>query len=320
MAARERSWASVRRQIGAAAVVRARPLSVKVAATGVRSSASTTGVGALMDEYTRTNLENWESRVPVHTGAGGYDLQRFVDDPDAISEVVAVDAPWLGDLTGVRAVHLQCHIGTDTVSLARLGAQVTGVDFSPSSLAAARELAERAGTPIRLVESSIEEVPQRLPETFGLVYTGVGALNWLPSVRRWAQVVAGLLAPGGRLYLRDGHPMMYALDDERDDRLLVVEHPYVETEEPQRWEYPFSYTGSGQELAQPVTYEWNHGLGETVQAVLDAGLRLTRLEEHHELDWPFFDWMTRTEEGRYVLPERPERLPLMFTLEARKDG
>ena len=135
-------------------------------------------------------------------------------------------------------------------------------------------------------------------------------------MRRWAEVVAGLLAPGGRLYLRDGHPMLYALDDERADRLLVVDHPYFETEQPQRWEAPHSYTDSREPLAQPVSYEWNHGLGEMVQAVLDAGLRLTLLEEHRELEWPFFDWMTRTDNGRYVLPER---LPLMYTLEARKD-
>ena len=273
-----------------------------------------------MDEYTRTNLENWESRVPVHTGVGGYDLQRFFDDPGALSDVVAFDAPWLGDLTDLRVVHLQCHIGTDTLSLARLGAQVTGVDFSPSALAVAGDLGERAGPPIRLVESSVDDVPTRLPETFDLVYTGVGALNWLPSVRRWAQVIAGLLEPGGRLYLREGHPMLHALDDERADRLLVVDYPYFETEQPQRWETPHSYIGrSDAPLAQPVTYEWNHGLAEVVQAVLDAGLRLTRLAEHRELEWPFVGWMDRTDQGRYVLPERPERLPLMYTLEARKD-
>ena len=272
--------------------------------------------GAAVDDFTRTNLANWESRVPIHTGEQGYDLQRFLDDPDALSDVVAFDADHLGDIAGLRVVHLQCHIGTDTLSLARLGGEVTGVDFSPAALAAARDLAERAGGDVRYVESSIEEVPRRLPETFDLVYTGVGALNWLPSVNRWASIVAGLLRPGGRLYLREGHPMLFAVDDERDDRQLVVEYPYFETDTPQRWVSPHSYTGSQQPLEQPVTYEWNHGLGEVVQAVLDAGLRLTRLEEHRELEWPFFTWMESTERGGYVLPDRPERLPLMYSLEA----
>ena len=274
----------------------------------------------VVDRYTKTNLENWESRVPIHVGSRAYDLQRFLDDAEALSDVVAFDAPLLGDLSGRRVVHLQCHIGTDTLSLARLGGTVTGVDFSPSALAAARDLAARAGPPVRYVESTVDDVPARLGETFDLVYTGVGALNWLPSMRRWATVVAGLLAPGGRLYLRESHPMLGTLDDERDDRLLVVAHPYFETAEPTRWESAVSYTGGDEPVGQPVAYEWNHGIGEVVQAVLEAGLRLTRLEEHRELEFPFFAWMERTARVGYRLPEHRERLPLMYTLEAVKES
>lgn len=272
-----------------------------------------------MDHYTRTNLANWESRVPIHTGEQGYDLQRFLDDPAALSSVVELDRLHLGDLTGQRVVHVQCHIGTDTLSLARLGGEVTGVDFSPAALAAARELSERAGPAVRYVEAVFDEIPTRLAETFDLVYTGVGAINWLPSIRRWANVIGGLLAPGGRVFLREGHPMLDTLDDERDDRLLVVEYPYFETDQPMCWESAHSYTGGDSEVAQPVTFEWNHGIAEVVQALLDEGLRLTRLEEHRELAWPFFEWMECTDRG-YVLPDRPERLPLMYSLEAVKDG
>lgn len=272
-----------------------------------------------MDDRTRTNLDNWEARVPIHTGEHGYDLERFVRDPAALSDVVAHDAPALGDLSGQRVLHVQCHIGTDTLSLARLGGDVTGVDFSPSALAAARGLAARAGPPVRYVKSTVDEIPTRLKEAFDLVYTGVGALNWLPSVRRWAEIVSTMLVTGGRLFLREFHPMLNALDDGRDDTLLVVEHPYFEMPEATRWESTRTYGGRGA-VRQPVTYEWNHGLGEVVQAVLDAGLRLTRLEEHREAESPFFDWMVPTERGGHVLPERPERLPLMYTLEAVKDG
>jgi SAM-dependent methyltransferase len=272
-----------------------------------------------LDEYQRTNLSGWEARVGIHAASEMYGLDRYLDDPEHLSSVVVGDRPWLGDLTGMRAVHLQCHIGTDTLSLARLGADVTGVDFSPGALEVARHLSTRAGPPVRYVESSVDDVPDRLPETFDLVFTGVGAINWLPSIERWARIVADLLEPGGRLYLREGHPMLGTLDDEREDRLLVVEHPYFEATEPSRWESPTSYTGD-EPLSQPVTYEWNHGLAEVVQAVLDAGLTLTRLAEHRELEWRFWPWMEPTERGTYVLPDRPERLPLMFTLEAVKPG
>ncbi len=273
----------------------------------------------MSEDPQRANLANWEARVPLHAASDTYDLRSYLDDPSRLSGVVAYDASHLGDLTGLRVVHLQCHIGTDTLSLARLGAEVTGVDFSPAALEVARELAIRTGTEIRYLEAAVDEVPARLPETFDLVYTGVGALNWLPSVRRWAQVVAGLLSPGGRLYVRDGHPVLQALDDERDDGALVLAYPYFEDAGPVRWEDPSTYAGPG-EVASPVTYEWNHGLGEIVQAVLDAGLRLTRLAEHPEVEWQALPWMVAAGDGRYRLPEHAERAPLMFTLEAVRDA
>lgn len=270
-------------------------------------------------EAQRANLANWEARVPLHATSETYDLAGFLDDPAKLSGVVAFDTPALGDLAGHRVVHVQCHIGTDTLSLARLGGEVTGVDFSPSALEVARDLAHRAGADIRYLEAAVDDIPRRLPETFDLVYTGVGALNWLPSIRDWAQVVAGLLAPGGRLFMREGHPVLWALDDERDDGQLVLAYPYFEHEEPVRWDDPTTYAGPG-EVASPITYEWNHGLGEIAQAVLDAGLRLTRLEEHREVEWQALPWMVRTASGRYVLPELAERVPLMFSLEAVRAG
>ena len=270
-----------------------------------------------MDSYRQANLENWEDRVPIHLGPGGYDLERLIGDPDGLSGVVGFDAPHLGRLDGLRVLHLQCHIGTDTLSLSRLGGTVTGLDFSPSALAAARDLADRAGHAVRYVQSELYAAPEALEgERFDLVYTGVGALNWLPDVAAWARVVAALLAPGGRLYLRECHPVLAALDDERDDELLVLAYHYFETGEPQRWDYPDSYTGRGT-LEHSVTYEWNHGLGEVVTAVLDAGLTLTRLVEHTEVEWLALPWMVPIGGGRYGLAEGRERLPTMFTLEAR---
>jgi SAM-dependent methyltransferase len=272
----------------------------------------------MAEDPQRTNLANWEARVPIHAASEDYDLAGYATDHDRLSGVVAADAPFLGDLSGLRVVHLQCHVGTDTLSLARLGGTVTGVDFSPAALEVARDLAQRTGTDVRYVESSMDDVPDRLPERFDLVYTGVGALCWLPSVARWARIVAGLLEPGGRLYLREGHPVLWALDEGRDDDLLVLRYPYFEDAGPTRWEDPTTYAGRGTVTAS-TTFEWNHGLGEIVQAVLDAGLRLTRLEEHRTVDWQALPWMVPAGNGRWRLPDHPERLPLMYTLEAVKE-
>lgn len=277
-----------------------------------------------MSEHLALNRANWDQRAEVHAASRTYDLARYVADPTAISGVVAFDAPRLGDLTGLDVVHLQCHIGTDTVSLARLGAaSITGLDLSPRSLEIARRLATDCGiADATFVEADVLEAVEALgPARFDLVYTGVGALNWLPSVERWARAAAGLLRPGGRLFVRDGHPMWFTLDYQRDDELLVVRHAYFEQIEPFVDDEPGTYTdGDTSGLTATTTHEWGHGIGETVQAVLDAGLVLTGLTEHTEMEWQGLPQMVPTEGGRYALPHDRARLPLMFTLEARKPG
>ncbi|MGH3582483.1 MAG: class I SAM-dependent methyltransferase [Mycobacterium sp.] len=268
----------------------------------------------MTEDWRATNLANWESRVPLHAGPDGYDLAAF-DDPAHLSEVVRYDLPRLGRLDGLDVVHLQCHIGTDTVSLARLAAKsVTGIDFSPSALEVARRLARGAVT---FVESDVYDATG----DFDLVYTGIGAICWLPDIRRWAHTVARLLRPGGRLFMRDGHPMLSAICDPRPDGLLVVEFPYFETDG-LTFVQTESYAGSG-EIAAPASVSFNHGLGEIFTALTSAGLTVTALEEHREVPWnQLGEAMMPSPEfaGEFVLKEGRDRVPLTFTLQAVKPG
>jgi len=286
-------------------------------------------------DYLDVNRANWDSRAPIH--AVGYDIDRLLGDPDAISDVVRFDLPRLGDLAGLDVLHLQCHIGTDTLSLHRLGGRLAGLDLSPGSLAEARNLAERAGAAIDYVESDVYSAPQALAgRTFDLVYTGIGAICWLPDIARWARTVAGLLRPGGRLFIRDGHPVLNALTPvvvgrepvDRDQQpwisgpgatALAIEFPYYEQREPMVWRDAVTYGGEG-EVASPESVEWNHGIGEIVTAVVDAGLRLTSLTEHDSAPWEAFEGLMAFDgaTGEYRLRERPERLPATFTLTAVK--
>jgi SAM-dependent methyltransferase len=276
-----------------------------------------------MDEYRAANRANWDDRASLHAASRTYDVDRFVDDPERLSGVVEADRWVLGDLAGLRVVHLQCHIGTDTLSLARLGAAETvGYDFSPASLAEARALVGRTGDDVTFVEGELYDAPAVLGRgRFDLVYTGVGALCWLPDIRAWAEVVADLLADRGRLVIRDGHPVLNALDDERDDDLLVLRHPYFEVAGPLRWDEDSTYTDAERPLVETTTYEWNHSIGELLTAVLDAGLVIDAFREHRELEWPHTDRFVPLGDGRYGLPE-PQRdlAPLMFTLAAHRPG
>jgi len=269
--------------------------------------------------YAEVNLANWDSRVPFHEA--GYGLDRFRDDPDHLSDVVRFDLPRLGSVRGLDVVHLQCHIGTDTLSLARLGAaSVTGLDFSRPALDVASRLAADCGASIRYERADVHQAVAVLGAGgFDLVYTGIGALCWLPDVRRWAQVVSDLLRPGGRLFIREGHPVLWSLADPRDDGLLVIEHPYFETPDGTAFEETTTYVEHEGALASPATRQWNHGLGEILTAVADAGLELVSLEEHRSVPWnPLGDAMVDAGGGEHRLRERPERLPLTYTLRATK--
>jgi SAM-dependent methyltransferase len=276
---------------------------------------------APVDDYRAVNKASWDERAPAHAASPDYAVDRFVDDPEFISHVVSFDRPLLGDVAGARAVHLQCHIGTDTVSLARLGATMTGLDFSSESLAQARALAAATSTEIRFVESDVYDARASLGEgDFDLVYTGVGALGWLPSVDRWAAVVASLLRPGGRLFIREGHPVLWAIDDARADT-LVLEYPYFELEDPMIWDEGGTYVQTDVTFEHNLTHEWNHGLGEIVTALLDAGMEITGLAEHQSVPWDALPGqMVDVGRGEHQLADRPWRLPHTYTLQAVKKG
>ena len=270
-----------------------------------------------LDHHSETNRANWDARVDIHVGSDIYGIQRFVDDPAFVGEIVRFDSAKFGDVTGKRLIHLQCHIGTDAIGWARLGAQVTGVDISPKSIEAARRISEEVGTPARFVEAELYDVPQVVTDTFDIVYTGVGAICWLPDIKGWAEVVAGLLEPGGVFYMREGHPILWALDVDRADDLLVLAFPYFETAKPQMWSEDFTYAGEGV-VTSPDTYEWNHGMAETLQALIDAGLRIDQVEEYDFLEWEAGPINQIGKDGRYRLPEGRERLPLMWSVLATK--
>jgi SAM-dependent methyltransferase len=268
-------------------------------------------------EYRRINLANWNSRVPHHEM--GYRLHEHRNDPNHLSQVVRFDLPRLGDIAGSKGVHLQCHIGTDTVSLARLGAHMTGLDFSAPPLAVAAQLAVDCGQDISYVESDVYEAVEVLGAAqFDFVYTGIGALCWLPSVARWAEVVAGLLRPGGFLFIREGHPMLWTLCDPREDQLVVIDFPYFETGGTVFVEES-TYVEHESALTEPTIVHFNHSLSEIFNALWRVGLTITMFEEHRSVPWNALgDAMVEDATGEWQLRDMPERLAASYTLRAEK--
>lgn len=267
----------------------------------------------------RANQANWEDRVPVHEEA--YGLEAF-DDPDHLSDVVRDDLAAIsaflpsGGLSGLDLCHLQCHIGTDTVSLARAGARVTGVDFSPSALHTAGELATRLGVEATWVETDVLDARAAVVGDFDVVYTSIGTITWLDDLDRWAAQIVALLRPGGMFFIRDGHPALYALDE--DAVGLTTRYPYFATGHAQQWDDDSTYAGDGR-ISHARTYEWPHSLSEILGALLRAGLRLLHFDEGRTLPWQFSDRMVEVA-GGYAWPEAERDLmPCTYTIVARRD-
>ena len=273
-----------------------------------------------MDDYAALNRANWDERVPAHAASPDYSVDKFIADPDFLSEVVRFDLPLLGDISGQRGVHLQCHIGTDTISLARLGASMTGVDFSEPAVRQAGALAKQTGADAVFVRSDVYHAVEAVGRgAFDFVFTGIGALCWLPSVSRWARVVASLLRSGGRLFIREGHPMLWAAQDGREHGLLAIEYPYFERDEPTVFHEGGTYVATDAVFEQNVTHEWNHGVGEIVTALLDAGMAITGLTEHDSVPWEALPGqMEQIGGGEWRLTDRPWRLAHSYTLQAAK--
>jgi SAM-dependent methyltransferase len=284
------------------------------------------GIDVTWDEARATNLANWNGRVAIHVRE--YGLDAFRSDSARISQVVRTDLealePFLPNgVRGLDVCHLQCHIGQDTISLARAGAaSVTGVDFSAPALAAAAEFAAELGIAATWIESDVLDaraaVTARLGDeaAFDLVYTSIGTIGWLRDLETWAEQVAALLKPGGTFYIRDGHPALLALDETAKE--LVTGYRYFPNGLAQQWEEETSYVGTDL-LSSPRTYEFPHSLAETITAVLSAGLEIVGFDEGRTLPWRFSPTMTERSDGDFEYPPPfDERIPLTFTLVARK--
>jgi SAM-dependent methyltransferase len=264
------------------------------------------------DEWREKNRESWDERVPIHVSGRFYDVASFKAGEERL-QPFEIDE--VGDVSGKDLLHLQCHFGIDTLSWARRGASVTGLDFSAPAVEAARSLASELGIGATFVQSDVYEAAEALDNrTFDVVYTGRGALNWLPDVGRWAGVVASLVRPGGFLYLAEFHPFTDIFGDED----LTVEHDYFQGEDPQVWDEPGTYADLDAETRHNLTYEWNHPLGEVVSAVVSAGLNVELLREYDYTMFPRWPFLRKSGFDTYRPPEGMPRIPLMYSLRARK--
>jgi SAM-dependent methyltransferase len=263
------------------------------------------------------NRSLWDAWTRVHATGSFYDLEGFRAGGVRIRPY---EIELVGDVRGMSLLHLQCHFGIDTLSWARLGARVTGSDLSPAAIELARQLAIDLGFPeSRFVLANLYDLPAELDGAFDVVYTSRGVLGWLPDIRAWAQVVSHFVAPGGIFFITEVHPVLQTFENEGvATGELRLAYPYWEHPEPLVFPVKGSYADPDADVGNQSEYGWDHGLGEIVTALIDAGLVIETLVEHPFLDWKV-DFLVEDAEGRYVLPaDTAGEMPLMFSLLARK--
>ncbi|MEI9983913.1 MAG: class I SAM-dependent methyltransferase [Aliidongia sp.] len=261
------------------------------------------------------NRTMWDGVTPAHLASPLYDIDGFLSGRLSLQPHEIAD---LGPVAGRDLIHLQCHIGLDTLSWARLGANVTGLDFSAPALSAARDLATRIGVEARFVEADIYDAPAALQgATYDIVYTGVGALCWLPDMARWARVVHDLLRPGGELYLFEFHPVEWILDAGPSGTPQIF-YDYFTPAAGYRAGGAVTYAAPASIESPAETVQWNHPLGEIVTALAATGLRIESLRELDRSVLQGWSGMESTGDGMFRQPATSPSLPLMYVLRASR--
>jgi SAM-dependent methyltransferase len=260
------------------------------------------------------NRRMWDESVPLHVASESYDVPRF---KKGWSPLLPLERAQMGSVRGRSLLHLQCHFGMDTLSWARRGARVTGVDFSPPAIAAATRLAGEVGLEARFIEANVYNVSKILRERFDVVYTGKGALCWLPDLGKWARTIAGFLNPGGRLFFVEDHPMAEVYEESPRTRELVIRNEYFQRT-PIRDESPGTYAAPEARLRNAISFCWIHPISAVVSALARAGLQVETMLEFPYTYWHRFPRMHLGSDRFWHLDRGEGALPLMYCLRARR--
>ena len=264
-----------------------------------------------MDRRLETNRNNWNERTPVHAASDFYNVEGFKAGHLTLTDIERRE---IGDVSGKTLLHLQCHFGQDTMSWSRLGAMATGVDFSDVAIKLARSLNDELGLETRFVCSSIYDLPDTLDEEFDIVFTSYGVLTWLPDLDKWAEVIYKRLKPGGTFYMVEFHPFSGVFEQSESGE-MVPTYGYLHNELFFDGNEP-SYAGS--EIIESPTYEWQHGLGEIVTALVSAGLRIEFLHEFAFNSFPLHPAIEQGDDGWWRLVKHNDSYPQMFSIRATK--
>jgi 2-polyprenyl-3-methyl-5-hydroxy-6-metoxy-1,4-benzoquinol methylase len=275
-----------------------------------------------MNKYYEQNMKQWDEKAKIHSSKSSeiYNIEEFLKGK---SSLLPIERNTLSDVSNKKILHVQCHIGFDSISLAQLGANVTGVDFSPEAIHQAKKFSNHLQIPVDFIQANIFDLESTRLEknSFDVIFASYGVICWIDNLQDWVKILAKYLKPGGMFLLIDDHPYVNTIEEENNK--YEIQFNYFKNEKPYEFTVDHSYTGEEFTIKEQKAYEWNHSIDEIISSFLKTNLRLTSFFEYDFTFWKRFSFLTRSSSGYYYMDpdirNKPEcKIPLMFSLTAIK--
>jgi len=262
------------------------------------------------NDYLEINRQSWNNRTDTHLTSDFYDLDGFLKGNTSLN---SIELDLLGDIKGKSVLHLQCHFGQDTMSLARLGADATGIDLSDKAIESAKQIAKDSGTDVKFICSDVYDLPNHLHQQFDIVYTSYGTIGWLPDLDRWAKVIARFLKPGGKFVFVEFHPVVWMFDNDFEKVFYRYFNSgaIIETESG-------TYADKTADIIQEYV-TWNHGLSEVINSLIQNGLEINSLDEYDYSPYNCFNKTIEFEPKKFRIEHLGDKIPMVYSVVATKN-
>lgn len=262
------------------------------------------------DNYLAINRVSWNSRTDIHLKSAFYDLENFKKEKSSLN---SIELDLLGDINGKTILHLQCHFGQDTISLSRLGAEVTGVDFSEKAIESAIQIAKETNSNTHFICCDIYDLPKYLDKQFDIVFTSYGVIGWLPDLDKWAKMISTFLKPNGKFVFVEFHPVIWMFDDNFNN----IIYRYFKSEAIIELENG-TYADKSADIKLD-TITWNHGLTEVINNLIKYGLKINSFVEYDYSPYNCFNKCIEIESGKYRVAHLGNKIPMVYSIVAKNN-
>ncbi|MCB9209150.1 MAG: class I SAM-dependent methyltransferase [Ignavibacteriales bacterium] len=263
-----------------------------------------------IDKYFDANKKLWNERVNIHFESEFYDNKKFIKTKNSLN---SIELEELGNIKNKSILHLQCHFGQDTISLANLGAKVTGIDFSENAIEKAKELSNIVNIKADFICSNIYDLKKSLNRKFDIVFTSYGTIGWLPDINNWAEIVSYFLKRNGKFIIAEFHPYIWMFSN----NFKEIKYSYFHTSAPIKEVIKGTYADRNSDV-KLVEYGWNHSLSDVINSLISHGLKIESLKEFPYSPYNCFSNLIESKKGKFVFKDFPNLIPMVYSLKAKK--